>query len=219
VLNLEADETNDFDCADHLGPEESGEARYPLYSYPPLLLHKLRRVYGTSAATQVGSQKVFSTMLNLMAAVEANDLNAVEKLLVSGTNVNEKDPSSRNYPVIIAAFKGHDQILERLLEAGADLTVLDPGMNATALHAAAYAGRARAAQLLIQNGIAVDQKGPFNGYTALHDAVSQGHLETAEVLVSGGADVNVRNGSGSTALEMALSRQDTRMEKLLRAAG
>jgi len=45
-------------------------------------------------------------MLNLMAAVEANDLNAVEKLLVSGTNVNEKDPLSRNYPVIIAAFKG-----------------------------------------------------------------------------------------------------------------
>lgn len=85
-------------------------------------------------------------MLNLMAAVEANDLNAVEKLLVNGTNVNEKDSSSRNYPVTIAAFKGHDQILERLLEAGADLTVLDPGMEATALHAAAYAGRARAAQ-------------------------------------------------------------------------
>ena len=106
-----------------------------------------------------------------------------------------------------------------MLEAGADLTVLDPGMEATALHAAAYAGRARAAQLLIQNGIAVDQKGPFNGYTALHDAVSQGHLETAKVLVSGGADVNLRNGSGSTALEMAISRQDTRMEKLLRAAG
>ena len=73
---------------------------------------------------------------------------------------------------------------------------------------------------MIQNGIAVDQKGPFNGYTALHDAVSQGHLETAKVLVSGGADINLRNGSGSTsALEMALSRQDTRMEKLLKGAG
>ena len=130
---------------------------------PSLLLHKNRWAYGTSAATQLSSKKAFSTMLNLMAAVEANDLNAVEKLLVNGTNVNEKDPSSRNYPVIITAFKGHDQILERLLEAGADLTVLDPGMEATALHAAAYAGRARAAQLLIQNGIAVDQKGPFNG--------------------------------------------------------
>ena len=186
---------------------------------PSLLLHINRWAYGTSAATQLSSKKAFSTMLNLMAAVEANDLNAVEKLLVNGTNVNEKDPSSRNYPVIIAAFKGHDQILERLLEAGADLTVLDPGMEATALHAAAYAGRARAAQLLIQNGIAVDQKGPFNGYTALHDAVSQGHLETAKVLVSGGADINLRNGSGSTALEMALSRQDTRMEKMLRGAG
>ena len=115
---------------------------------PSLLLHKNRWAYGTSAATQLSSKKAFSTMLNLMEveAVEANDLNAVEKLLVNGTNVNEKDPSSRNYPVIIAAFKGHDQILERLLEAGADLTVLDPGMEATALHAAAYAGRARAAQ-------------------------------------------------------------------------
>ena len=120
--------------------------------------------------------------------------------------------------MIIAAFKGHDRVLERLLDAGADLTVLDPGMDATALHAAAYAGRTRAAELLIRHGIAIDQKGPFNGFTALHDAVSQGHLETAQVIVSGGADVNLRNGSGATALAMATSRHDRRMAELLRAA-
>ena len=159
-----------------------------------------------------------STMSKLMAAVEANDLEAVETLLNAGTDVNEQDAASRNYPVIIAAFKGHDSILERLLDAGADLTVLDPGMEATALHAAAYAGRTRAAELLVRHGIAIDQKGPFNGFTALHDAVSQGHLETAQVIVSGGADVNLRNGSGDTALAMATSRHDSRMAELLRAA-
>ena len=64
-----------------------------------------------------------------MKAVEADDLKAVETLLTQGVDVNEKDAGSRNFPVIIAAYRGHDAILERLLHAKADLTVLDPGGN------------------------------------------------------------------------------------------
>lgn len=156
-------------------------------------------------------------MSQLMKAVEADDLKAVETLLTQGVDVNEKDAGSRNFPVIIAAYRGHDAILERLLLAKADLTVLDPGMKATALHAASYAGRTKAASLLIQHGIAIDQTGPFNGYTALHDAASQGHRDTVAVLLEGGADRSIRNDAGQTALEMAQHRGDQALIKLLSA--
>ncbi len=154
-------------------------------------------------------------MSKLMKAVQANDLDAVTALLAAGTSVNEQDPSTQNWPVIIAAYLGHDAVLKRLLEEHADLTVLDPGMQATALHAASYAGRTRAAQLLIEHGIAIDQTGPFNGYTALHDAASQGHRSTVEVLVNGGANRSLRNLAGETALDLAKRHRDAALETLL----
>ena len=156
-------------------------------------------------------------MSQLMKAVEADDLKAVETLLTQGVDVNEKDAGSSNFPVIIAAYRGHDAILERLLLAKADLTVLDPGMKGGGLHAASYAGRTKAASLLIEHGIAIDQTGPFNGYTALHDAASQGHRDTVAVLLEGGADRSIRNDAGQTALDMAQHRGDQALIKLLSA--
>lgn len=154
-------------------------------------------------------------MSELMKAVEANDLEAVNALLAHGANVNEQDSTSQNWPVIIAAYLGHDAILACLLENKADLTVLDPGMKATALHAASYAGRTTAAQLLIDHGIAMDQQGPFNGFTALHDAASQGHITTVDVLVRAGADRSLRNNAGETALDLAKRRGDTELQARL----
>lgn len=155
-------------------------------------------------------------MSKLMSAVEADDQAAVEQLLKDGYSVNEVDQKSKNWPVIIAAFKGRTAILEILLKADADLTVLDPGMQATALHAAAYAGRSKEAEMLIKYGISVDQKGPFNGYTALHDAVSQGHVDTARAILAGGSDQSIKNNSGQTALDLAGSNNDQTMVKLLK---
>jgi ankyrin repeat protein len=158
-------------------------------------------------------------MSKLMSAIEANDQQAVERLLNSGYSVNEVDQKSKNWPVIIAAFKGRTEILELLLKANADLTVLDPGMHATALHAAAYAGHLKEIEMLIKYGISIDQKGPFNGYTALHDAVSQGHVETARALLAGGSDQTIKNNSGQTALDMAHSNKDQMMVMLLKEMG
>ena len=154
-------------------------------------------------------------MSKLMSAVDDNDKATVEQLLKDGYSVNEADEKSKNWPVIIAAFKGSTTILELLLSANADLTVLDPGMHATALHAAAYAGRSKEAEMLIKHGISIDQKGPFNGYTALHDAVSQGHIDTARVILKGGSDRTIKNKSGQTALDIAESNNDQTMVNLL----
>lgn len=157
-------------------------------------------------------------MTALMKAVKNNDLAQARQLIQQGADINAAD-SSGDYPLIMAAYLGHTEILKALLEAGADVTVLDPGMKATALHAAAYAGRTESARLLIEYHIDIDKRGPYNGYTALHDAVWQNNIETAKVIVAGGADLTIKSNSGETPLEFARSRRHSELIKLLEAKG
>jgi len=141
----------------------------------------------------------------LMQAVNDNDISAVSELIGQGADVNELD-ASQNAPLIMAAYKGHTEIVRALLEAGADVTALDPEMKATALHAAAYAGRTEAARLLIEHGIDIDRQGPYNGYTALHDAIWQNNVATAAALIGAGADLNIKSNAGETPLQLARQR-------------
>jgi len=155
-------------------------------------------------------------MTALMSAVKANNLKAVQNLLATGTTVNQADASG-DWPLIMAAYLGHSEVLAALLEAGADVGVLDPGMQATALHAAAYAGHAEACKLLLAYGVEIDRQGPHNGYTALHDAVWQGNLEVATVLVQAGADRTITSNNGQTPLALAKANQRQALITLLEA--
>lgn len=145
-------------------------------------------------------------MSALMKAVNRNDIDGVRKLISEGTNVNELDAEG-NAPLVMAAYKGHNEIVKLLLEAGADVRAVDPGMKATALHAAAYAGRTEAAKLLIAHKIDIDKQGPYNGYTALHDAIWQNNIETAKVIIEAGAKLNIKSNDGETALDFAKAKR------------
>jgi len=155
-------------------------------------------------------------MTALMTAVKANDLAAVQHLLAGGTSVNQADGNG-DWPLIMAAYLGHNAVLAALLEAGADVGVLDPGMQATALHAAAYAGHAEACGLLIAHGVELNRQGPYNGYTALHDAVWQSNLEAATVLVQAGADRTIQSKQGQTPLALAKANKQQGLIALLEA--
>ena len=153
-------------------------------------------------------------MTALMTAVKANDLSAVQRLLAAGTTVNQADGNC-DWPLIMAAYLGHNTVLASLLEAGADVGVLDPGMQATGLHAAAYAGHAEACALLITHGVELNRQGPHNGYTALHDAVWQSNLAAATVLVQAGADRTIRSKQGQTPLDLAKANKQQALIALL----
>lgn len=153
-------------------------------------------------------------MTALMKAVQANDIARVKELIAQGVDVSALD-ENQDAPLIIAAYKGHTEIVKLLLEAGADVTAVDPGMKATALHAAAYAGRTAAARLLIKHGIDIDKQGPFNGYTALHDAIWQNNVETAEVLIDAGANLNIKSNAGETPLDLAKSHRRQKIVELI----
>lgn len=153
-------------------------------------------------------------MTALMNAVEANDVARVRALIEQGHDVDALT-SSGDAPLVIAAYKGYDEIVRLLLEAGASTDAVDPGMKATALHAAAYAGRTGAARLLIQHGIDIDRQGPYNGYTALHDAIWQNNIDTARVIVDGGADLTLKSHEGETPLQMARKRNRGEIVRML----
>lgn len=144
-------------------------------------------------------------MTALMKAINKNDLPLVQKLIQEGVNVNELD-ANRDAPLVIAAYKGYNQIVKLLLEQGADVTAVDPGMKATALHAAAYAGRTEAAKLLIEYKIDINKQGPYNGYTALHDAIWQNNIDIVKLLLEANADLSIRSQDGKTPLDFAKSR-------------
>lgn len=144
-------------------------------------------------------------MTALMQAINHNDITRVKTLIQQGINVNELD-ANQDAPLVMAAYKGHSEIVQLLLEAGADVTAVDPGMKATALHAAAYAGRTEAAKLLIQYHIDIDKQGPYNGYTALHDAIWQGNDAIAQLLIEAGANLTLKSQAGETPLAFAKAK-------------
>ena len=141
-------------------------------------------------------------MTALMNAINKNNILLVQQLIQDGADVNELD-SNQDAPLIIAAYKGYNQIVKLLLEAGADVRAVDPGMKATALHAAAYAGRTEAAQLLVEYNIDINKQGPYNGYTALHDAIWQNNVEIVKLLLTANADLSLLSNDGKSPLDFA----------------
>lgn len=144
-------------------------------------------------------------MTALMQAINKNNLSTVEQLIQNGADVNELD-RNQDAPLVIAAYKGYNEIVKLLLEAGADVRAVDPGMKATALHAAAYAGRTEAAKLLIEYHIDINKQGPYNGYTALHDAIWQDNVEIVKLLLEANADLSLLSNDGKSALDFAKSK-------------
>lgn len=155
-------------------------------------------------------------MTALMNAINKNNLLLVQQLIQNGVDVNELD-SNQDAPLVIAAYKGYNQIVKLLLEAGADVTAVDPGMKATALHAAAYAGRTEAAKLLIDYHIDINKQGPYNGYTALHDAIWQNNIEIVKLLLAAHADLSLLSLDGKSPLDFAKSKNHKEIVALIQS--
>ncbi len=160
----------------------------------------------------------------LMAAVQAGDLTAVQRLIADGTDVNEKSPVLSNgndgqTPLLVACFLGHTEIVRALLAAGANPRINDYLLKATPVHKAAYAGRPGALLALRDEGTGeINAQGPYNGYTAIHDSVWHGHRDALAVLLEWpGARLDLRGFDGRTAHDLAIALGYTEMAEMIRA--
>jgi len=179
--------------------------------------------------------------MTIYQAANIGDLETVEKLLESGTDVNQKN--RQGYTPLMAA--GTKEIAEFLISKGA--SVNESTIFGTALHEAVNSRRYEVAKVLLENGASVDAKTNV-GKTPLdmaikwkqkkianllrkhasktgeelkaakepiHAAARQGDIEAVKQHLAAGADVNAIDHEGNTPLHHAVYNDQTEIIRLL----
>lgn len=142
----------------------------------------------------------------------------VKWVLERGVDVNTRDKNAKECtPMMLAALKGHVDIVKMLIAKGADMEARNE-TGLTALMYAASNGHKDVVETLISNKADVDAKD--NGRaTALMYAAGKGYTDIVHLLIENGGDVNARDAMGGTAIAWALHYGHSDVIKTLRRAG
>lgn len=156
----------------------------------------------------------------LYLAVDKENLEAVEKILGTKFDINERHSEAREPTALQAAcMHANLDIALKLMAAGADVNAEAIGHGGrTALQAACEKGHKRLAEILIGAGADVNGSSAlYDGITALQAACEKGHQQLAEMLIGAGADVNGASTScrSMTALGAACEAGHGRIVKML----
>jgi ankyrin repeat protein len=130
----------------------------------------------------------------LMAAARAGSVDAVKVLLKAGANPNGTEPLDQQTALMWAVAENHLDVARVLLDAGAD-----PNLQA------------RVSELTKRKNADF----PSGGFTALHWAARNGDEAMIKLLVEHKANINARNGDGSTPMMLAIVNDRFDIAKLL----
>jgi ankyrin repeat protein len=141
-----------------------------------------------------------------IGAIEAVHLAASEGDAVSVTRMLDEDPGllssvwKGDTLLILAAWKGHVDVVTLLLERGAEIHREDPYGN-TALHLAAVSGHEEVVLTLLTSG-ADPYRAKHRWHTALVSASTRGRVAVIRLLLQAmqGRGLDERCGDGHTAL-------------------
>jgi ankyrin repeat protein len=113
------------------------------------------------------------------------------------TNVEMRTVKDES-PLMLAALKGHVDLVKKLVARGADVNKT----GWTPLHYAATTGQLEIINLLLENYAYIDAESP-NGTTPLMMAAHYGTPEAVKLLLEAGADATLKNQLGMTAIDFA----------------
>jgi ankyrin repeat protein len=153
----------------------------------------------------------------------ADDLAKVRLLLAHGAKPDSRTTEGTTPLIAAAMFRGCTPVLRALLDAGADPNAANRD-GSTALLQAASIGDIGAMRFLIDRGARVNQdtagQNPqVMGMSPLTASAYFGSAEMVQFLLDRGAAVNAADGSGMTALHIAVTREDQKMIAALIRAG
>jgi ankyrin repeat protein len=133
--------------------------------------------------------------LQLIAAVQANDLPTASELILAGAPVNGRGPLAVT-ALHVAAGRGYIQMVDKLLTAGADVCALDSSMGASPLHFAAQSGVTDVAGLLLDAGAFINLQSATVGLTPLANAVWAKQVSMVRYLLARGAAIEIKTHLG-----------------------
>lgn len=134
----------------------------------------------------------------LYTALQDGSLKVAEVLVQwPKTNVEWRTPSDES-PLMMAALKGHTELVGKLIARGADVN--KPGW--APLHYAATNGHLKIMELLLEEHAFIDAQSP-NGTTPLMMAAHYGTPAAVKLLLDAGADTQMKNELGLTAIDFA----------------
>jgi beta-lactamase regulating signal transducer with metallopeptidase domain len=133
--------------------------------------------------------------LRLIAAVLANDIQAIQNMQQQGVDI-DTPAIGDGTALIIAVKKNNEAMVRGLIELGADVNQSSRG-DGNPLITAAMTNNLELAQVLITQGADVNGIVPYDE-TPLINATRRGYLEMSQFLIEQGADVNLSVKTGAS---------------------
>jgi hypothetical protein len=139
--------------------------------------------------------------MKLHAAVAANDIKILRRLLAAGADVDIRDRFGAA-PLHAAAGSANVEICGILLSAGADVNATDVRDQAP-LHYAVGVGAAKVCAILLANGANVNIRG-YDGRSPLHIAADRKNEGLCKILLDAGADQYLLESQGFIPIDFAV---------------
>ncbi|XP_046582135.1 putative ankyrin repeat protein RF_0381 [Haliotis rubra] len=124
-------------------------------------------------------------------ACEGGDRETVEFVLsLDGVDINSRGEWRSRAQVMVAARRGHRDVVEFLVSRGADVSLVDDGGN-NILHYACEGGDRETVEFVLSlDGVDINSRGGWS-MTQVMEAAWRGQRDMVELLVSRGADVSL----------------------------
>ena len=144
----------------------------------------------------------------LHGAVHLGDIEAIERLVAEGADINEYSRVYTDNPLSLAARVASPEVVRRLVELGAEIYPwAGEAKGKSALDTAIFFGRCDNVQTLVELGANVHEEDPSYG-TLLHIAAFKHYPPMAKYLLDLGIDPARTNSQGQTPLEIVRTRRE-----------
>lgn len=148
----------------------------------------------------------------LLAAATLGNLDAVQRLISMGADINRQNYNTRDTAVLRSVYMGHDEITRLLVYEHADLN-LPNNYAQTPMGLAVEKQKGALVDLFLSYG---NVRAGLNGETLLRSAAQKNRVGVLAML-KGGVDPNVSNEMGNTPLIISSSLGDTENVRTLLA--
>ncbi|UYV68583.1 hypothetical protein LAZ67_6000132 [Cordylochernes scorpioides] len=137
----------------------------------------------------------------LVDAVRRGDVNAVQKFVNDGADVNQRDQKTQASLLTLAVSAEHTEVVRLLLNSRATVDIGDK-IGRSPLSSASERGNTEIVEIVVNAGALVN-KSDFFRLTPLLNASAGGHADVARILINASVNVNAQNADGLTALSYA----------------